>query len=368
VTTPHAAIHADGTFTCSTTSDATYVEVEAGRVRFVRQADGQDVEITDGFSAIAAADIDPLTTKANTPTLTTPLHVLKKAGASKLAFSADSAHLTTLDAGGWSNWDAKTGQLRLIHPMSDLGNGVFARDARVLAGSGKGAAVRLIDLIGGKQLATFPAGGKEIRAMAVAPDASAVATAELLDRNRWLLRLFDGVTGAPRRTARLPAHMVRSLAFSPDASLLAVGTQKGAIFLVETAGEKEPAAFQELTPGVAQVLFAPDGRQLAAIGTGGSVVAWSVATRSETYRFQATGRSFLTLAYSPGGRFLAAGTRDGTITLWNTATGAEQLTLKVPGGAVRALAFSADGRMLAAAAARPAFLWRLPDDAIDPVK
>lgn len=368
VTTPHAAIHADGTFTCSTTSDATYVEVEAGRVRLVRQADGQDVEITDGFSAIAAADIDPLITKASTPSLTTPLHVLKKAGASKLAFSADGLHLTTLDAGGWRNWNAKTGQPVAAHPVPDLANGVFSRDARVLAGSGKGASVRLIDLAGGKQLPTFSAGGKEIRAMAIASDASAIATAELLDRNRWLLRLFDGATGAPRRTVRIQAHVVRSLAFSPDASLLAVGTHKGPIFLVETAGDKEPAAFHELSPGVAQVLFSPDGRQLAAVGIGGSVVAWSMATRSETHRFQATGRSFLTLAYSPGGRFLAAGTRDGTITLWNAATGAEQLTLKVPGGTVRALAFSADGRMLAAAAARPAFLWRLPDDAIDPVK
>jgi len=370
VTTPHAAIQADGTFLCSTTADATYVEVEAGSVRLVRQADGQGVDVTDGFSAVAAAaDIEPLMTRAVAPTLTAPLHVLKKIGARQLAFSADSARLTTAEAGGWRIWDPKSGLLKATHrmPLPEFGNGVLSRDARFLAGSSKGALAQLIDLGTGQPVFSLPLGGKEIRTVGVAADGSALATAEPLDRNRFLVRLFDGVTGAPRRTVRIATHGVRTLGFSADASRLAIGAQKGTVYVVDTATDKEPTAFQELAPGVAAVLFAPDGRHLAAVGTAGSVVVWNVATRTETYRFQISGRSFLSLAYSPGGRFLAAGTRDGTITLWNTETGAEQLTLKAHSG-VRALAFSPDGRWLAAATPRPTFIWRMPDQAIDPQK
>ncbi|KAL2817194.1 quinon protein alcohol dehydrogenase-like superfamily [Aspergillus granulosus] len=153
------------------------------------------------------------------------------------------------------------------------------------------------------------------------------------------------------------ALSVNSVAFSPDGSEMASGSDDCTVRVWNTANGKERMAikfggFQSVTP----VAFSPDGNEVAAGLANGYIRILNTATGKE--RIVLKGNSQVkSMAFSPDGKTLAccpySSSRNAE--LWDVTTGTKLRELRVhcPGSSlsslVESVAFSPDGRTLAIA-------------------
>jgi WD40 repeat protein len=122
------------------------------------------------------------------------------------------------------------------------------------------------------------------------------------------------------RQLRPKAAELRSLAFSPDSRLLAVGTRYGLVKVFDVATGTEVATLKGHAGDVWAVAFSADGKTLAS-GDGdwdrpGDIRLWDTTTWKESGQLRHTGE-VLCLAFSPKTNVLAAGSWDKTVKLWN---------------------------------------------------
>ncbi len=139
--------------------------------------------------------------------------------------------------------------------------------------------------------------------------------------------------------------MVRSVAWSPDGDVIAVGGALG-IWLY-TPELEDIGLLTGHTKAVYGLAFSPDGTRLASASHDMTVRIWDVETQSELHTM--TGHTGLTVAvaWSPDGSMVASGAYDHTVRVWNADTGELIRVLEGHTGWVDAVAFSPDGRRLA---------------------
>jgi RNA polymerase sigma factor (sigma-70 family) len=287
-----------------------------------------------------------------------------------IAFSADGKYVATTisQASGWSvvTWEVATGRRMKVAPIPTLGAGgalsavALSSNGRTLATGGLDNLVRVTELTRGSRIGGDSAGPHEgpVRAVAVAPDGKALATAcEYGGLHLWdtagrplLLNLPETVGSGSR------------LAFSPDGKLLASfnremyritlwGRAKG--WDVVTAAR--PQGYLEgHTQRVGALCFAGDGKTLTSWGLDGTFRHWDVATAKEVRKTAVPAEGVYEVAFSRDGKLAAAAAKGPgkdatTVYLWNPATGAEVHRWDVRGCVIEALAFSRDGRTLAIA-------------------
>ena len=198
------------------------------------------------------------------------------------------------------------------------------------------------------------------------------------------VRILDATTGRPVSTLELvtpkeeallaaadraPIFEVRALAFSPDASMLAVGTTAGQVKLFDPRSGKlvrtiddpqgkkaeaeAPGKFASLARAMGSVramAFSPDGRELA---VGGDSFADAPLLRDRVVRggFTTTGPgSFGDGTVALAGQVELGGLRTtgpGRLKLWDLKSGKLKCDIAGHSGNVVGLAFSPDGKVLA---------------------
>ena len=142
------------------------------------------------------------------------------------------------------------------------------------------------------------------------------------------------------------AGNVRSVAFSPDGKLAAVGCGDGKILLVDVDAGKELRACEGHTSGLRCVAFLPDGKQFVSGAEDHTARLWDIATGKEVRKFEGHTDQLLCLAVSPDGRRIVTGPSvgDKVARVWDVATGKLVARLEGNAEAVYALAFSPDGK------------------------
>lgn len=142
-----------------------------------------------------------------------------------------------------------------------------------------------------------------------------------------------------------------SVAFSPKASLVAIGTQHGAIVLWDVAGR---ATVRSFTPDagfagsfVRTVAFSPDGRTLASGGQEHDVRIWSMPDAQPIATLKGHAGEMNSIAFSPDGQTLATASQDQTVKLWDAGTWQLSATLRGHRADVTSVAFAPDGQTLA---------------------
>ena len=173
------------------------------------------------------------------------------------------------------------------------------------------------------------------------------------------MKLWNVKTGEETATLRGHTAGVLSMAFSPDGTMLASGSEGGTVKLWNVKTDEETATLRghESWTGYS-VAFSPDGTTLASGSWDNAVKLWNVKTGEET----ATLDGVRSVAFSPDGTMLASGAwGDRTVKLWNVETQKEIATLSGhEDGRVYSVAFSPDGTTLASGSAdKTVKLWNV---------
>jgi len=164
---------------------------------------------------------------------------------------------------------------------------------------------------------------------------------------RWI-QLWEARTGKAIKTLRDHDYLVRSIAFSPDGLLLAIGGQDNIIKLWHIGTLKEIRILYGHSHTVHSVSFSPDGKLLVSISSDGTIRLWQVETGREISTFNYPSDWVKSVAFSSDRQLLAIGSKGTTIKVWQVETGAEIDTFTAP-SQFNSFAFSPDRQLLAIA-------------------
>ena len=182
-----------------------------------------------------------------------------------------------------------------------------------------------------------------VREVAYSPDGNRLAVAS--GTGIWL---YDAHTG--RELALLTGHtgQVLSVAFSPDGSTIASGSEDNTVMLWDAITREPEHVLIGHENIVTSVVFSPDGSILASGSFDGNVRLWDVDT-GELRGITPEARSSITqIVFNPNGDTIAGSTlTDNVVHLWDAATGKLKTTLEVDSQFAGAVAFSSDGKKLA---------------------
>ncbi len=296
-----------------------------------------------------------------------------------IVFSPDGKSLWLTSGNAASLWDIETGEMKVkfeYHSserpdwhMGALFSIAASPDGKTMASGAQRGEVKFWDPETGKVKVKADLQSGEVRSVAWSPDGSVLAAAQSYSSS--IIKLVDPTTGSV--TASLEASKgsgIRQIAFSRDGKLLAANTgeNKVRLFDAKTGNPRKILEIPERVLGrsyqsVGRIAFSPDGKTLA---TGGGHTGYLLDV--------ATGRVRATLphearenhedqvedvAFSPDGKLVATASQAGEAKLWDAATGKLKATLKGQ-YAFSVIAFSPDGRLVAAGASDSTKIYEVP--------
>jgi WD40 repeat protein/transcriptional regulator with XRE-family HTH domain len=288
------------------------------------------------------------------------------------AISPDGKLLATTSADKTAVlWDLASGRaVRTLSGHTDVVNGAaFSPDGKVLATIGADRNVILWDVASGELVRTLTGHTQDkpgtvpalrgVIAAAFSPRCASASSAmpggcplAAVGMDGQLI-VWDALTGQKLLTYQDAIGGLRSVAFSPDGKLLAVGNTGefsnpvGATTILDAATGaviRTLPGFLGWTWGVA---FSPDGKRLASVNYWGAGKVWDVSTGEELVSLKGLS-SGCSASFSPDGALIATGNCDGVVTIWDAQSGLPLFPLTGLAGPVLSLAFSSDGKYLAA--------------------
>ena len=235
-----------------------------------------------------------------------------------VAFAADGNGLATAaDDGRIHFWDVRDG--RLVFSLTNRSPRVACAPGRPLLAIGtggddwgqRGEGIQLVDTGSGQTLKVLPLAGDRA---AFSPDGTMLATANGTGRRAVIL--WDVDSGRELRALENVPQAL-GLAFSPDGSLLAIGTREGEIKLWNLRDFSHTTLRQPTRDFARSVAFSPDGARLAVALQTHEVEIWDVRERQRVESLHGHAAQVWSVAFSPDGTRLASGSEDGTVKLWD---------------------------------------------------
>ncbi|MEU4226299.1 WD40 repeat domain-containing protein [Nonomuraea sp. NPDC026600] len=194
----------------------------------------------------------------------------------------------------------------------------------------------------------------------------AVASWRVARTNEARNRVLVAATRTGRGTLTGHTRGVMALAFSPDGSIIATGSDDGTARLWDTASRRQlgaPITRPKYDCSSVELAFSPDGRTLATACLN-SVRFYDVATHRELGVPLKHEEVVSAIAYNPDGKTFVTGDFHGVVRQWDAATHRPHGTpMGRPdegpqlAGIIREVTFSRDGKTLASAGNETVRLW-----------
>jgi len=239
-------------------------------------------------------------------------------------------------------WELPDGRLqqRLEGHRGWVRTVAFSPDGQLLASAGDDRTVILFRVGQAEPVwkAELPAA---VYALAWSGDGSRLAVAGFSDRV-WLL---DAQTGRQLASFPGPGQDIRALSFSPDGRQLAAGCRQGLIRLWETASGVRQQDISAHRRRVRCLVYGPDGRLLVSGGEDGQIVACSAAPGGKARQIAKLPGAVYALAFCGPDR-LAVGATDNRIRLVRLSDGQLLRDLAGHTGTVAALAWESGTQRL----------------------
>ena len=149
------------------------------------------------------------------------------------------------------------------------------------------------------------------------------------------------------------AHIseVRSVAWSPDGTIIASKDERGKVVLWKADSGQIMGQFIDDTnlfrvaAGQCSIAFSPDSRRLV-VGYQGTLKIWDLGTMTCQMEIAAHSKSIFSVAWSPDGKRIVSGGQDSLTKFWNPDTGQLVMSIQDVSG-VALVSFSPDGKCLA---------------------
>lgn len=147
---------------------------------------------------------------------------------------------------------------------------------------------------------------------------------------------------------------VRSVAWSPDGTRIASGSDDKTVQVWNAANGDNSFAYSGHASTVLTVAWSPDGRLIASAGHDGTVQVWDASTGRNVFTYRGhTGDAVTAVAWSPDGKRIASashsGNSNGTVQVWDATNGGHSFSYFNPLGGVLTVAWSPNGRRIASA-------------------
>src|SRR5262245_53834264 len=146
-----------------------------------------------------------------------------------------------------------------------------------------------------------------------------------------------------------PRDYVRSVAFSNDGRLLALGFLHGSLQVLEVGSGVKLYSHAAHYASVTSVAFGPNNLWLASGSRDNTIKLWEADTGQELQVLQGHKGEVSAVAFSPDGQWLVSSSHDRTIKIWRVVTGREAQTFEGHTMQVTAAAFTPDGRAIVSA-------------------
>ena len=199
----------------------------------------------------------------------------------------------------------------------------FSADALMIA-SAHGSTIYVWDTATGTAFAMLDEHPDAIKALALSPDNTKLATAG----GDWIVRVWDVGTGKYLNSLIGHSGAVNAVAFSPDGKILASAGTRLQLWDAET-GELLNADNEDLG-SIDHLAFSPDGKILASSdGWGHSVHLWDVEASTIEKKLKGHTSKIRHIAFSSDGRLLVS-VSSVAMRLWDVNTGTELKSLPTP--------------------------------------
>ncbi|WP_024335512.1 nSTAND1 domain-containing NTPase [Desulfotignum balticum] len=267
-----------------------------------------------------------------------------------MCFSPDSKTLASasIDDGMVRFWDVNTGDAKGVLTKGVFSNYMcFSSDGQFLAletndysDSVRIASVQLWDMASQKLILTLKGYPGNYRSMQFSPDGKILA----IGSDDGTLQLWD--LSPKNNVVQLKGGgIVSELVFSHDGTTLASRQREGIIRLLDLSSQKVKDMslhghwidFQALSPDC----------KLVALGSNNTVRLQNLISGREQVSLAGHSAGLKSLKFSFDGQILAAWFEEGVIQLWNTSSGKLKTTIKGQSGEIISLFFSPDADLLA---------------------
>jgi WD40 repeat protein len=224
----------------------------------------------------------------------------------------------------------------------------FSPDGKTLVGSDDNS-IKVWDVASGECLDTFaPAKNSSIWSLSYSSDGQ-----KLISAGTDKFQIWDATNWAPLTTVAEVQGRIRSIAYSPDLVMMAVGSDEQLVRIWDAKTGRSLKTLLGVSNRIWTIAISPNllsGEVYLASGSDDAQIRiWNARTGELRQTLLGHTGRIRSLSFSPSGKLLASASHDRTIKLWDVATGKYLKTWRGHTDWVWAVTFSQDERTIISA-------------------